>query len=229
MTVQELHYAVDQGLQKVGSYAYDNFLEEEIDFWLNRAQERFIKDRTFLTSDNKQLGFEGNQKRLDDLKNIIALDYLDDAAPQAGIEFQQYDLPLNYLHLINIRAQIRKDNCAPATLGSEQVVVPVRLVNNREVYFLQQDPFSRSQVNSPIAILYEQDLKVFQNNESFILEGIYIDYIRQPQIISLQLNQTSELDDYTHNEIVDITVNTILEAIESQRYQSNINELSNSE
>ena len=100
MTVQEFHYAVDQGLQKIGSYAYDNFLQEEIDYWLNRAQERFIKDRAFAHSDMKQIGFAGNQKRLDDLKNIISIDYLDDALPRVGVEFQEYDLPLNYMFLI---------------------------------------------------------------------------------------------------------------------------------
>jgi hypothetical protein len=229
LTVQELHYAFDQGLQKVGSYAYDNFLPEEIDYWLNRAQERFIKDRAFIFSDQKQAGFEANQKRLDDLKNIISLDYLDDAAPAAGVAFQEYNLPLDYLYLINIRASIRKDRCNPATLSSPQDITPVRIVNNREVYFLQKDPFARSNVDSPSAVLFERDIKVFQNNESFILEGIYLDYIRQPEIISLQLNQTSELSEHTHQEIVDIAVKTILEAIESPRYQSNLNELSQSE
>ena len=95
MTVQELHYAIDQGLQKVGSYAYDNFLPDEIDFWLNRAQERFIKDRAFAHSDQKQLGFVANQKRLDDLREIMAIDYVDQAAAAAGVEFQQFDLPVN--------------------------------------------------------------------------------------------------------------------------------------
>jgi hypothetical protein len=229
MTVQEFHYAVDQGLQKIGSYAYDNFLQEEIDYWLNRAQERFIKDRAFAHSDMKQIGFAGNQKRLDDLKNIISIDYLDDALPRVGVEFQEYDLPLNYMFLINIRAVIRKDKCSPATVTSPQDTVPVRVVNNRDVYFLQKDPFARSQIETPLAILSEQEIKVFQNNESFILEGIYVDYIRTPAQISLQLNQTSELDDHTHQEIVDIAVKTMVEAIESPRFQSNPGELSQTE
>ena len=54
MTVQEMHYAVDQGLQKVASSVYDYFLSEEIDFWLNRSQERFIKHRLFERTDPKK-------------------------------------------------------------------------------------------------------------------------------------------------------------------------------
>lgn len=229
MTVQELHYAIDQGLQKVGSYAYDNFLPDEIDFWLNRAQERFIKDRAFAHSDQKQLGFVANQKRLDDLREIMAIDYVDQAAATAGVEFQQFDLPVNYLYLVNLRARIYKDRCKPAVVGGALTTVPVRIVDNSEVYHLQQDPFSRSQIETPSAILSQQDIKVFQDNESFILEGISMDYIRVPEEIDLQLNQTSELAEHTHQEIVDIATKNILEAIQSPRYQTNANELSSSE
>jgi len=229
MTVQELHYAVDQGLQKVGSFAYDNFLPEEIDYWLNRAQDRFIKDRAFSHSDIKQLGFVANQKRLDDLRLLITNDYTDETSGQAGIEFQYYDLPANYLYLVNIRAAIRKDNCAPATLQSPLVTVPVRVVANHEVHFLQQDPFAQSTSASPLATLSDRDIKVFQNNENFIVEGISLDYIRTPQQIDLQLNQTSELAEHTHHEIIDIAVKTIIEAIESPRYQTSAGELTTTE
>lgn len=229
MTVQELHYAVDQGLQKVGSYAYDNFLPEEIDLWLNRGQEQFIKDRAFQHSDKKQIGFTGTQKRLDDLRLIIRLDYTDDVAPQAGVEFQEFNLPLDYLYLINIRVSIYSDKCKPATTASPNIRVPVRIVNNKEIYFLQQDPFARSNINSPLAILSDRDIKVFQDSENFILEGIEVDYIRTPQEINLQLNQTSELAEHTHQEIVDLTVTLLLESIESQRYQTSSNELLNTE
>lgn len=229
MTVQELHYAFDQGLQKVGSYAYDNFLADEVDFWLNRAQERFIKDRVFVSSDVKQLGFAGSQKRLDDIREIVSINYIDDTAATPGTESQEYDLPVDYLYLINLRARIYKNRCAPADTSGSIFTVPVRLVNNVEVYFLQQDPFSRSQIDTPLATLSENDITVYQSNESFILEGISLDYIRMPQEIDLQLNQTSELADHTHQEIVDMAVKNVLETIESPRYQSSANELNNAD
>ena len=56
-----------------------------------------------------------------------------------------------------------------------------------------------------------------------------MDYIRVPEEIDLQLNQTSELAEHTHQEIVDIATKNILEAIQSPRYQTNANELSSSE
>lgn len=229
MTVQELHYAVDQGLQKVGSYAYDNFLPDEIDYWLNRAQERFVKQRAFVEGDSKGLGFAGSQKRLDDLREILYINYTDDVAAAAGAESQQYDLPVDYMFLVNLRARIYRNRCKPADTSGPLFTVPVRIVNNAEIFFLQQDPFARSQIDTPLATLSQADITVFQDNESFILEGISLDYIRTPQEIDLQLNQTSELADHTHQEIVDIAVKNILEAIESPRYQSSFNELTKTE
>ena len=38
MTVQEMHHAVEQGLQKVASNSFDTFLPEEMDFALNKMQ-----------------------------------------------------------------------------------------------------------------------------------------------------------------------------------------------
>ena len=60
MTIQDMHTSFAQGLQRVNANAYDYFTNDEIDYWLNRAQERFIKDRAFITGDVKRIGFEGN-------------------------------------------------------------------------------------------------------------------------------------------------------------------------
>ena len=221
MNVQEMHYAFLQGLQRVNANAYDFFTSEEIDHWLNRAQERFIKDRAYISSDIKQIGFEGNQKRLDDLRSIITQDYTDmwDATTNAG--WVQADLPADYMSLINLRANIRQDFCGNVQLTSPQSEVPVRVVDNADVYFMQQNPFAKSQLNSPLATISDVDIRVYQDAESFILEGISADYIRIPESIALTSGQDCELAEHTHQEIVDIAVKNVLEAIESPRYQTN--------
>ena len=91
MTVQEMHHAVDQGLQKVASSVYDYFLPQEVDFWLNRAQERYIKHRLFERTDPKKIGFEGNVKRMDDLRMLIQVDYEDTVNPNNTVDFIDFD------------------------------------------------------------------------------------------------------------------------------------------
>jgi hypothetical protein len=108
-------------------------------------------------------------------------------------------------------------------------VVPVRVVDNAEVYFMQQNPFAKSQLNTPLATVSESDIRVYQDAESFILKGIYADYIRIPEDIDLSSLQDCELADHTHMEIVDIAVKNVLEAIESPRYQTNSGEQLTSE
>lgn len=220
MTVQEMHTALLQGLQRVNANAYDFFTAEERDHWLNRAQERFIKDRAFITGDVKRIGFEGNQKRLDDIRTIVVQNYTDTFDMTTVAQWRQVDLPADYLYLVNIRADIRKDNCGKVTITSPQAQVPVRVVDNAEVYFMQQNPFAKAQLNSPLCTISEDDISVYQDAESYILEGITADYIRIPQNIDLSFGQDCELAEHTHQEIVDIAVKNILEAIESPRYQT---------
>jgi hypothetical protein len=229
MTVQEMHYALDQGLQRVAANAYDYLLDDEKDFWLNRAMERFIKDRAFITGDVKRVGFEGNQKRLDDIRTLVVQDYTDTWAAQTGAQWIQTDLPADYLYLVNLRADMYLDRCGQVTTASGEDVVPVRVVDNAEVHFMNRNPFAKSVVDSPLATVSQEDIKVYQDGESFILKGIFADYIRIPAEIDLPLGQDCELADHTHQEIVDIAVKNILEAIESPRYQTNSGEQLTSE
>lgn len=221
MTVNEMHIAFNQGLQRINANAYDFMTSDEIDYWLNRAQERFVKDRAFVTGDVKRVGFEGNQKRLDDIRSLITQDHFDGWTATTGPSWQQVDLPADYLYLVAVRADVRRDWCRNVALDSEQAEVPVRIVDNAEVYFMQQNPFAKSQANSPLGTLSEDDLRVYQDGESFILEGINIDYVRIPGQIDLSSLNDCELAEHTHQEIVDIAVKNVLEAIESPRYQTN--------
>jgi hypothetical protein len=70
MTSEEMHIATQQGLQRMGSYAFGDVLGEEIDLQLVRMQERFVKQR-FDKSLSDPLEFQQTQKRLDDLRTLI--------------------------------------------------------------------------------------------------------------------------------------------------------------
>jgi len=45
MTIEEMHIAVNLGVQKIASFQVDNLLPQEIDHELNNAMDRFIKQR----------------------------------------------------------------------------------------------------------------------------------------------------------------------------------------
>ena len=371
MTVQEMHHAVEQGLQKVASNSFDTFLPEEIDFALNKMQERFIKQRFWALSDPKQQGLHGAQKRVDDLRILTVLDYSDDiVTPDLYADHEDFDLPTDYMFLINGRVKILYDDCqidpelvtnstfanatgwtlgtgdpsgykwaisnnniqhingstdpathavrvkkgnkylisvnvfgtsaqdgayagsftislgAPGTPGVGNTSytfdhatvanatiyqtthattakqfelhaltdntllqinpstdfngkidnisvkrikeIPLRIIEPDDAYNILGNPFATSTPNSAIGIVNNTEIKVF-NNKSYLLKGLNVDYIRTPVEISLSSGVDCELADHTHQEIVDLTVKHLLEATESQRYQTNIAESSQTE
>lgn len=222
MTVQEMHYAVDQGLQKVASSVYDYFLPEEIDFWLNRSQERFIKHRLFERTDPKKIGFEGNVKRMDDLRLLIEVDYVDTVTPNASVDFINFDLPVDYMFMVNARVTMHVNHCTDdrPTINDPAVERDLRIVEQDKIYQHQQNPFAKTKAEYPIAVVHDDEVRAYQNNEKFILKTLHMDYLREPVDIDLAQSVNCELADHTHHEIVDLAVKSIIEAIESPRYQT---------
>jgi hypothetical protein len=66
-----MHTAIEQKLQNLNSYVFENFQPEEIDLFINEAQETFIKQRLYPDSNPKRRGFEDTSKRLADLQSIV--------------------------------------------------------------------------------------------------------------------------------------------------------------
>ena len=122
MTVNEMHIAVNLGVQKIASFQADVLLPQEIDFELNIAMMRFIKQRYNPSSNRQGKGFEQSQKRIDDLRNLVvttssntisAGGFLTDAlgtyiytTSNTNIYMERATLPLDYLFLVSVSAQV---------------------------------------------------------------------------------------------------------------------------
>ena len=70
MNITEMHSAVRQELDKTTSLTTPDYLDEEIDFWLNRGIYKFVKTR-YSGLNIKREGFEQSQKRMDDLHTLV--------------------------------------------------------------------------------------------------------------------------------------------------------------
>ena len=113
MTVNEMHIAVNHGVQKIASFQVDNLLPQEIDHELNLAMMRFIKQRFNYTSNRLGKGFEQSQKRIDDLRNLL-VEHTNSTASEgqvytsnySPIYVDRYTMPLDYLFLVSVRADI---------------------------------------------------------------------------------------------------------------------------
>ena len=71
MNIDQMHIAVQQGVDKINSQHSDLLLPEEIDLELNKNIQRFINQRFNSKSNRYQVGFEESQKRIDDIRTLI--------------------------------------------------------------------------------------------------------------------------------------------------------------
>jgi len=111
-----MHISLRQTVDRINSQRADQLLDEEIDLELNRAMQRFINQR-YGKNNVYQEGFEESQKRIDELRTLL-VEY------EAGVTFKeelrpgkifvdQFQLPANYMYLVNQRSKVFTNNCQP--------------------------------------------------------------------------------------------------------------------
>lgn len=120
MTVLEMHIALRQGVDRVNSLRNDQLRTEEIDLELNRAQLRFINQR-YGRANMYQKGFEESQKRIDDLR-VLVKEFTGPAVFKEEIIDGQiwadtFDLPSDYMYLLNQRSIVRYKDCDPISFS----------------------------------------------------------------------------------------------------------------
>lgn len=225
MTIQEAHLSYKILLDKLDSEAYPDILPEEIDYYLNLGQERFIKQRYGITNSHKE-SFEVSRKRIDDLKNVVA-DFnliLDNSYFNKYNGFSDtYQISYSDLqdHWFTLRQMAKfsvKDcKCEPCSWISN-----IKETQTDDYVVLKNDPFNSPTKEYPLALSRTYIDIDFGEKISFSkYEVIYQNrYLKKPRAVSLPNNITFELSDHTHQEIVELAVNITLETIESQRYQT---------
>jgi hypothetical protein len=82
-----------------------------------------------------------------------------------------------------------------------------------------KDPFNRASFDYIPYSIKENFIDVYSDN-TFVIPKVFIVYIRKPKVISIATSVGCELAEHTHQEIVEMTIKSILEGIESQRYNS---------
>ena len=118
MTVEEMHIAVNLGVQKIASFQADNMLAEEIDYELNTAVRRLISQRYNMQGNKYRRGVEQSQKRLDDLRHLVE-DYTTQNSSYMGIgytsrtngniDIYRYKFPNDYMFLVNVLSEVTYD------------------------------------------------------------------------------------------------------------------------
>ena len=210
MTRIEMHKYFKLLIDKADSAGAPLFLSEEIDRFLNIAQEKFISKRAF-GNNPRRTSLEEDQKRRDDLRNLISHVELTTSLAVEKPDSFKITLPLDYRHAINEEALLIN--------GKRVGVKPITYDRYNKII---EDPFNLPTTNS----VYRLDT----SKETFLLISkseiakYFLTYLKEPAEFNGRL-EACELADHTHLEIVRMAVVEALENVEQPRYQTSKIEL----
>ena len=196
MTVEEMHIAVNLGVQKIASFQADNMLAEEIDYELNTAVRRLISQRYNMQGNKYRRGFEQSQKRLDDLRHLVE-DYTTQNSSYMGIgytsrtngniDIYRYKFPNDYMFLVNVLSEVtydcRKDPVQVAQGYVYKDYLKISLTAPQPGYMLQSIAIPNTQ-GVPEIVIYGQ-------------EGLSYDYLIGPYYGANINPSLSNNDSYT--------------------------------
>lgn len=247
MTVSEMHLALRLTLDKSTSLAGAvDFLPEEFDYWLNEAQDRFIKQRVYGNNDTgKKLG--DDSKRISDLSKIIFTSTLtfttsnisQDVIGNAYISRQYVLIDGNGTNVVkaNEASTIHRYSYFISALATQ--VTTGSLTNSIPCVFAI-DPFAldayraNDMLSNPYIrrpLIFESNIEgnralelIYDNQNSF--DYLIVTFVGKPlklvnsnPVVGVS-TITCELNEHTHIEIVNIAAGLLLENIESSRTQT---------
>jgi hypothetical protein len=221
MTIQEFHNNIDIELDKTLDFEYPYILPEQKDYWLNKAQSRIIKQRMY-PKDPRLKGFEDTQKRIEDLRSLIKDS--EELTPTTSGTKYLITLPNDYLYLVRHRCKTIDSICGLKTVKGV-------LAKQENLDSMFDDPFWKPIADEPLYYFLGNKL-VYETEGNFTLSKAMLTYIKIPtqmrlgsQYSTVTTDIQCELTEQIHHEILDLTIAMLLENIESQRYQTNLNEL----
>lgn len=218
MTAREMQIAFDMHIQLV--YAALEIDEKPdsytILYFLNRAQENYIK-QNFLNNGQIKDNIEYLQKRSDTLRNLIvrytdteSTDAIDTDTVDGGITLS---LPDDYLYYIKSFSYSTNSLAGVTT----KTWTPNRVVGHNEIDMITSGLFNAPILRKPCVVFEESDnIILYADRDTDIYNISYI-YLRKPLTITIETavedetTNTCELDEYCHQDIVELAVQMFIE------------------
>ena len=112
--------------------------------------------------------------------------------------------------------------------------LPITYIQHDDLHGLIKDPFNRPGRNSMFGVFTHKAIELYTLSNSststyLIPDSVKIKYLRTPLPMSLSNNIGCELPQHTHEEIVAMTVSSILEGFNDPRYRTQVAELNKQE
>ena len=212
MTVREMQMAFDTRIQLVSEAEVIKTKPDSFTIlqFLNRAQEKYITEN-YLSRGSLQDNIEFIQRRSGALRYIISRaqqTISSSAMPDGGL---QIDLPADFLYYMKSYSKIT-NTLAEVTSFTWS---PNRVINHNELDRVTNGVFNIPILREPCIVFEEETAILYIDKDTALESGgtdnYYMIYLRQPKTMVLSSPgsgevTTCELDDFVHNDIVELAV-----------------------
>jgi hypothetical protein len=194
----------------------------DILYFLNRAQEKFVRDHFDITP-RSPFPFATNQRVEDDLSTVyikdhtISTTYGGNSTAYNNMYSDVAEYPDDLMFLVSARSKnhfnwkgvdfnISSNNKRVVSNDYSERLANIRIVEPSEIYSLLSDPFTTTKNERPLADHNDRRLNVF-TDDKFVVDTVMINYIKTPREIEFGTTPVeSELPQSTHREIVELSV-----------------------
>ena len=213
MNIQEMHIGVGLGIQKVNSNAFDSFIDEEIDYYLNKAQREYVRRQNVFLKENVEnlsrpdkIATSEAAENLGELINFHTFNNSQNVLISSNSSFDNADdvdsTVVNMFQFVYANAQLEQDG----------KWISCKLISPHEIHI-----YSQSKYNNPLfrrlpLLITKDKFIIFRDSKTDSIYKLELMYIKAPATLSLTSDPQvhSDLPEHTHDEIVDIAVNMIL-------------------
>jgi len=205
MTFAKMHEDIDVILDKHDIAWHE---PEEKDIFLNFALNEYVKDR--------HTEFEVNEKRREDIRTLIS---------SATGSTSTVTLPSDFLFALSLKGLFQVVSCG-VPVNQEHFIRPFQ---HDDINKVANDPFNKPTNTHPVYVSTSTGYDVRSDNAPVSWS---LTYLKIPLAIDGTNNPTvsSDLPDYTHEEIVNLAIRKILATLDKQQsYSLQTNEIQNQE
>lgn len=182
MNILEIHIALRNELDKTQDLQYPDFQPEQLDYWLNKAMELYIDDVAYPMVPNK-LSFEYNQKRIDELRELVKTV---EVIPTQNLTKFVTQLPNDYRHLVRHECITLKGTSSNLVSG---IITKQDLINLQK-----KNPFWKP-INTEPLYYITGDSIIYETDNTFSVTNSSLTYIKNPVKMRLGTEYTNPTTD----------------------------------
>ena len=197
MTISDIHYYIDQELQRMGYFVHDHFQQQEIDVHVNKIIRDYVQ--VMHTS-----------KKFETISTLFRT-FTQYVNENSGIHYM-VSFPEDYFLYNSSSAEC----CLKGS--TTRHLIPLTLKDSFEEPFILSNPFAKSSTKKFVGFFSGDGAKVYYC-EKTILKGIIINYTCKPKILDITLDplEKPDLPESTHDQLAQLVAEHLKRIIESSQ------------